>query len=314
MERLVHRRRGRPRPATAGLVLVAQLLWVAGGCVSVKTTSTRQAEGGGGGVAVAIYASDAARRARTLAPGGLFGELERRTARGWQPVFRSLNASWAVVGLPPGTYRVRFTARLNEAGDVERLARPPERTFRVREGRITDVQVTLSHVPAALVAAGVVTVVAVAVLLAKYLDEHDLPTPPPPPPELVEAALYVSLELAQWAAWSEVGDRRGPLVTSHFPARGAVVAARRPRLVFALSEPLAPNSLSGDAVTVLGASSGLIAGVVSYDADHWWVTWRPQGDLVPGETYHVTLAAEALRDAAGNRALRPVSFTFRTAP
>ncbi len=288
--------------------------WVAGGCVSVKTSATRRAEGGGGGVAVEVYASDAARRAGLAGPPGLLGELERRTDGGWQAVFRSLNPSWAVVGLPAGTYRVRFVARLSEAGDVERLARPAERRITVREGVITDVRVTLSHVPAALVAAGVVTVVVAAVLLAKFLDDHDLPRPPMPPPELVELAFYVSLDLAQMAAWREMRDRQPPLVTSHFPAARAVVAARRPKVIFAFSEPLAPRSLRGDAVAVLGEDSGLVDGVVSYDADHWWVTWTPARDLARGDVFHVTLAAEAVRDEAGNAAASPASFSFATAP
>ena len=314
MERQAWPQLGDARRGAAALLLVAHTAWVAGGCVSVKTSATRPAEGGGGGVAVEVYASDTARRAGVAGPPGLLGELERKADRGWQPVFRSLNPSWAVVGLPAGTYRVRFSARLTGAGEVERLARPAERRLTVRDGVITDVRVTLSHVPAVLVAAGVVTVVAVAVLLSKFLDDHDLPKPPLPPPELVELAFFVSLDLAQMAAWREMRDRQPPLVTSHFPAAQAVVAARRPRVIFAFSEPLAPRSLRGDAVTVLGEVSGLVDGVVSCDADHWWVTWTPARDLARGDVFHVTLAAEAVRDEAGNAASSLTSFSFRTAP
>jgi len=304
---------GKVRQPLAVALLVLHAAWLAGGCVSVKASATRPAEGGGGGVAVEVYASDAARRAGSLGPEGVLGELERKTGGGWQTVFRSLNPSWAVVGLPAGTYRVRFPARLSPAGDVELLARPAEKRITVRDGVITDVRVTLSHVPAALVAAGVVTVVVAAVLLAKFLDDHELPKPPVPPPELVELAFYVSLDLTQMAAWREMGDRQAPVVTSHFPAAGALVAARRPRVIFAFSEPLAPRSLRGDAVAVLGEASGLVAGVVSYDADHWWVTWTPAQDLSPGDVFHVTLAAEAVQDAAGNTLSGPTSFSFTTA-
>lgn len=167
-----------------------------------------------------MYASDAARRAGVVGPHGLLGELERREGRVWQPVFRSLNPSWAVVGLPAGTSRVRFPARLSEAGEVQGLARPAERTLKVQDGTITDVRVTLSHAPAALVAAGVVTVVVAAVLLAKFLDDHELPRPPLPPPEVVELAPGVSLDLAQMAAWREMRGGQPPLVTSHFAAAG----------------------------------------------------------------------------------------------
>lgn len=306
-------RRGKHlRRGVAGLLLGVQVTLLAGGCVSVKTTATRPSDGPGGGVAVAVYASDAARRAGVVGPPGLLGELERREGRRWRPVFRSLNPSWAVVGLPAGTYRVRFPARLTEAGDVERLGRPVERSLKVQDGVITEVRVTLSHVPAALVAAGVLTVVVAAVVLAKFLDDHDLPTPPLPPPELMELAFYVSLDLAQLAAWQEVRDRQPPLVTSHFPAARAVVAARRPRVIFALSEPLAPRSLRADAVLVLGENSGLMDGVVAYDADRWWVTWTPAVDLPPGDTFRVTLTAQGVRDASGNELAAPVSFSFTT--
>lgn len=304
---------GGVRRTVVAALLVVQAAWLAGGCVSVKTSATRPAASGGG-VAVEVYAADADRRAGVAGPPGVLGELERQIGRRWQPVFRSLNPSWAVVGLPAGHYRVRFPARLSAAGDVERLARPVQRRITVRDGVMTDVQVTLQHVPPTLVAAGVVTVVAAAVLLAKFLDDHDLPKPPLPPPELAEVAFYVSLDLAQMAAWREVRDRQAPLVTSHFPAAGAVVAARRPRVIFALSEPLSPRLLRGDAVTVLGESSGLLNGVVSWDAAHWWVTWTPREDLAPGDVYHVTLAAEAVRDEGGNAPPHATSFWFKTAP
>lgn len=302
------------RRGAAWSILLAQAGLLAGGCVSVKTRATRPAQGAGGGVAVEVYASDATRRAGSVGPHGVLGELERREGRAWRPVFRSLNPRWAVVGLPPGEYRLRLLARLDAAGHVERFRRPAERVFRVREGVITDVRVTLSHVPAALVAAGVVAVAVAAVVLAKFLEEHDLPEPPWPPPELVELAFYVSLDLAQAASWQGVGDRQRPFVTSHFPAARAVVAAPRPRIVFAFSEPLAPRSLRADAVAVLGESSGLIPGVVSVDLDRWWVTWVPAGDLPAGDTFHVTLNAEAVRDLAGNAPAEPTSFSFRTAP
>lgn len=304
---------GRARRPVAAALVVIHTAWLVGGCVSVKTSATRPSAETGGGVAVAVYASDGARRAGVTGPPGVLGELQRKTDGDWQTVFRSLNPSWAVVGLPPGSYRVRFPARLSEAGDVERWQRPIEKRITVREGMITDVRVTLSHVPAALVAAGVVTVVVAAVLLAKFLDDHDLPKPPLPAPELVELAFYVSLDLAQMAAWREMGDRQAPLLTSHFPAAGAVVAARRPRVIFAFSEPLAPRSLRGDGVAVLGEASGLLAGVVSYDANHWWVTWTPAEDLAPGDVFHVTLAAGAVQDVAGNGLVAPVSFSFTTA-
>lgn len=303
-----------PSRRSVALLLVVSQLWLGvSGCVSVKTTTTRPAEGAGGGVSIQVFADDSARRAGRVGPSGLVGELERKQSSGWVPVFRSLNPSWAVMGLPAGTYRVSFPAHLTEAGDVVRLSRPAQRVIKVRDGLVTDIRVTLDHVPAALVAVGVVTVVVAAVLISKYLSDHDLPVPPLPPPEIVELAFHVTLNLAMHASWSEVSDRRPPMVTSHFPAAGALVAARRPKVVLCFSEPLQARDLKSDAVTVLGEESGLIRGMVSYDASRWWVVWTPTEDLRSGDTFHVTLGGDAVRDLAGNEPGTRTSFSFKTA-
>lgn len=298
----------------AVLLVAGQVVLALGGCVSVKTSATRRSEGPGGGVAVKVFADDSARRRGQAGPAGLVGELDRQEGNAWRTVFRSLNPGWAVVGLPPGTYRVGFPARLSEAGDVERLEEPVGRVFKVKQGVMTDVQVTLSHVPPALVVVGVVTVVVAAVLISKYLSDHDLPEPPLPPPELVDVAFHISLDLAMAASWDEVGDRQPPTVTSHFPASGALVAARRPKVIFCLSESLQADEVEPRGISVLGEASGLIEGTVSVDSSHWWVVWTPGEDLPPGDTFHVTLAGDAVEDRSGNEPGKPFSFSFKTAP
>jgi hypothetical protein len=55
-----------------------------------------------------------------------------------------------------------------------------------------------------------------------------------------------------------------------------------------------------------------MAGTVSYDATRWLVTWSPQDDLPPGDTYHVTLDVSQIEDPAGNEPDKPISFTFKT--
>jgi Bacterial Ig-like domain len=301
-----------PRRSVAALLVLGQLtLWLPG-CVSVRATGSRESGEAAGGVAVQVFADDAGRRARRPGPQGVLGELERKEDGRWKPVFRSLDPTWTVAGLPAATYRVRFPARLDEAGNVVRL-RDEGTELKVRDGRITEAEAILDHVSPALVVVGVVTVVVAAVLLAQYLENHDLPHPPPPPPELVNAIFYVSLDVAATPGWSGVADRLPPAVTSTFPAAGAVVAARRPRLIFAISEPLKPEELEAKGVTVLGEASGLVPGQVSYDSEHWWVVWEPGGDLSTGDTFHATLAAGAVEDLAGNELAKPVSFSFRTA-
>lgn len=302
------------RRAVAAALVVAQLTLALSGCVSVKTRTTRTVNGKGGGVALQVFADDGARRAGRVGPAGLVGELERREGKGWKPVFRSLDPRWAVVGLPEGTYRVGFPARLSESGDVERLDNPTRKVFKVRDGMMTDVQVTLEHVSPALVAVGIVTVVVAAVLISEYLGDHDLPEPPVPPEELVELAFHISLDLAVQAAWSADGDRMAPVVTSHFPASGALVAARRPKVIFCLSEPLAGRELEPDGVVVLGEKSGVISGTVHYDPANWWVVWTPGQDLPAGDRFHATLAGDAVEDLAGNEPGKPASFSFKTAP
>ena len=300
------------RHALAVVLVVAQLTLAVSGCVTVQTSDARAASGPGGGVAVEVFPDDGARKAARPGPAGVLGELERSEGGAWIPVFRSLNPAWTVAGLPPGAYRIRFPARLDDAGNVVRIDAAPTEV-KVKEGRITDVRAVLSHVPTALIVAGAVTVVAVAVVASKYLKDHDLPLPPPPPPELLDAVFYVTVNLAATPGWTEVSHALPPVVTSHFPASGALVAARRPRVIFALSEPLRGQSLDPGAVTVLGESSGIVPGQVIADGEHWWVVWEPRADLTPGDTFHVTLAKGAVEDAAGDEMESPASFTFRTA-
>jgi len=149
-------------------------------------------------------------------------------------------------------------------------------------------------------------------LIAKYVHDHGLPDPPPPPPGLLDV-LYVSIDVMTGPGWTGVADRLPPTVTSHFPSTNALVAARRPRVIFSFSEPLRPQDVKPDGVTVLGETGGLVPGQVSYDTQNWWVIWQPQADLARGDTFHVTLARDAVEDLAGNEPESPTTFTFKTA-
>lgn len=300
------------RRFVAMVLVLGQVTLSLAGCVSMHTTGTRPAEGPGGGVAVRVFADDSARNAGQVGPSGVLGELERREGQQWTTVFRSLNPAWTVAGLPPGTYRLRFPARLDDAGNVVRMDEQTK-MIRVKEGMVVETQVILEHVDRALVVAGVIVAVVAAVVLADYLDDHGLPEVPLPSPEFVEAAFYITMDVVSATTWHGVGDRLPPTVTSHFPASDALVAARRPRIIFALSEPLRPDELEGQGVTVLAEDGGLIDGDASYDEENWWVVWTPRQDLPAGDTIRVTLAAEALEDGAGNELKDPVSFSFLTA-
>jgi hypothetical protein len=283
-------------------------------CFSTQAVGRRPSAGRGGGVAVQVFSDDDSRQAGLVLSGGIVGELERLEGRQWVPVFRSLDARWTVLGLKPGKYRVRFPARLDDAGNEVPLdARP--KIVRVRADQVTEVETVVEHVPPALVAAGVATAVVAAVLLWDWLDAHDLPTPPlpPPPPELVEAVFQVAVEVAIASDGSAPGPGGSPpFVTSHFPEDGDWVAARRVRVTFAMSEPIAPRRVDPDAIIVEGERSGPIPGRVSYDPSHWWIVWEPLEDLPRDEVFEATLAPGSVEDLTGMELDSSASFRFRT--
>lgn len=304
-----------PRRTLAIALIVTQSLLFLPGCVSVRETGTHAATEPGGGVAVQVFADDGARKAKKPGPSGVLGELDRREHDAWVPVFRSLDPVWAVAGLPPGRYRLRVPARLDDAGNVVRIDEKATE-LKVRDGQVTDAAIVLSHVDTGAIVVGVVAVAVAAVLLHDWLKHHDLPKPPPPPPPppgLTNAAVWLSIDLHGTTGWNGPADREPPMVTSHFPTTGALVAARRPKVVLSFSEPLKADPVESAAITVLSEKGGLIPGQISYDQEHWWVVWEPQSDLPRGDTVHVTLAAGAVEDLAGNEMDKPVSFTFTTA-
>lgn len=265
-----------------------------------------------------VFPDDGARRAGRPGPAGLMSELQRSETNGWRTIFRSLDPTWTVMGLAPGTYRLVFPARLDEEGNVVKLDEKPH-NLRVKAGEVLETETVLRHVSGALIAAGVVTTVAVAVLLHDWLKDHDPPLPPPPPlpPQLVAQIFYVGVDIALNAPWREVpvnGVPGVPVVTSHFPENGALVVAPRVRVAFALATPLVGGELKASGVTVLGEKSGLIPGSTSYDGAHAWIVWSSSANLPRGDTYHVTLEKDAVETASGDELPQATSFTFRTAP
>jgi len=277
----------RPRALLSTLVALSTLA-----CTSIRTVDPAPFDGEGGALQVRVFADDDAREAGSVLSASLVGELERRgERRQWTPVFRSLEPSWTVAGLQPGRYRVTFSERLDERGEVEGLERRIAKEVEVVEGEVARVEVVLDHVSPAMIAAGAVGIVVAAVLLHELLDDLDLPTPPAPPAWALETAFWVTLDLAA-APDPWVERTRGPQVTSTFPEPDDLVAAARPRLVFSLSEPLDPSTVGPDAVEVRTAEGEPLAGRVEYDARRWWLVWEPAEDLPRGARIEATLAAE----------------------
>lgn len=305
------RSQGSGRRGTVFLTLTLLLV----GCVSVQTRRQPLPAGdpASGGVAVTVYADDDARREGHPGPRFVNGELERRVDGAWQPIFRSLDPVWTVLDLPPGRYRVRFPAVLDPSGHVVPLEEDGK-VFRVRAGEVTEVDATLRHVSTALIVAGVVTAVVAAVLLEEWLDDHDLPRPPLPKlhPIVADTVFHLTIELGH-SDWGIPPDADlGPVVTSHFPAEGDVVALDLERIVFVASEPLEPSEVPADAISVWSEETGLVPGATRYEADRWWLVWEAEHPLPRPGRYRVTLVEDEIEDLAGHEISYPVSFSFET--
>ena len=290
------------------------------GCVSTRSLGRTElddtgAQPGTGGVRVTTHESDHDRRAGVTGPRFVHAELDRREGKQWRTVFKALGPTWSVVDLPPGKYRLRYTSWLDQAGNAQRIDHPG-RIFRIKPGKVSELQTTLEHFPTGLVVAGVVTAVVVAAILFDWLDDVDPPDLPLPSPRTAAAIFHLTLDLAILSddlhhAAAERLDS-APVVTSHFPEEGTLVAARRIRIVFAFSEPLNPYDVEPQGITVVSQQHGLIAGRTTYDPEHWWLVWEADADFPAGDTFHVTLDPEAAEDQSGNELSQPVTFTFTT--
>lgn len=307
-------RRPHLRRLTAALLLAV----TAAGCATVRSAgsypaaesaSRAAADPTSGGLEVAVFADDRARRALHPSPPYVVGILERETDGAWETVFRSLQPVWSLAALPPGKYRLRFPEVLDAEGRPQAVD-GAEKAFRVAAGEVRRFEATLEHVPRGWIAAGIFTAVVVGVLLDDWLGDH-LEPPPIPAGVVLDLVFYLTLDLRTPDA--TCCAPRPPIVTSHFPRQEDVVAARRLRVLFALSEPLgeAPRR---DAVRVTGERSGRLAGEVGYDAERWWVTWTPASDLPRDEVITVELLPGSVVDRAGYPLERGASFAFRTTP
>jgi hypothetical protein len=291
--------------------LVATLL---AGCFSVRSRRGGASEPGveGGTVTLTLYADDASRRAGTPGPSGVASELACRDGRDWKPVFRSLQPTWTVSGLPAGRCRVSFRSQFDERGGVAALDER-SRDVKVRAGEVTEVEATLRHVSKPMVVAGVAAGVVAAVLLHEWLGDHDLPTPPlppVPPPWVAEVAVHLVVDLALTYPVGPSGPYGpGPVVSGHHPDDGASVAPGRFEIVFALAQPLDLARLDSGGALVVDGRGRPVSGYLQYDAERWWLVWVPDGPLAPGH-YRVVLAADAVEDRAGRTLGSPVAFAF----
>lgn len=299
------------RRAVAGSLALLLL----GGCLSVRSRQARGEPGEGGGVSVVVYADDDARRAGVPGPPGVASQLACWQDGEWVPVFRSLQPTWTVTGLPAGRCRLSFPARFDDGGHLQSLDEK-SRVVRVRDGEVTEAEATLRHVSTGLVVAGVAVGVVAAVLLHEWLDDHDLPTPPlphEPPWWLADIAAHVVIDLALTPRQVAIGPYGpGPVVSGHHPANHATVDAGLDEIVFALAQPLDLARLASGGVEVTTARGDRVSGYLQYDADRWWLVWRADAPLPAHETFRVRLAADAVTDVHGRGFPAEVGFTFST--
>lgn len=224
-------------------------------------------------------------------------------------VARSMAATFTVPDLPPGSYRLRISKRIDENGNVVSLSNPADKTFDVAAGERTVVTVVLKKVPVFWIVVAALTIVALVVLAIIGIHKGDLPTPPPPP-FLPPVAIVIPLG----PGGGDGGPAApAPAAVDVFPAPGSVVAARRVSVTFLLSTPLVPGGIEDGAILAVGTASGDIRGTAAYLADEQLLRFTPSRDFAPGEEITVTLDLSKLRGAAGPSGSGRFSTTFQVA-
>jgi len=283
-------------------------------CATMREAGRTPIGGELGAVRVAVFQDDDARRVGRLLGEPIAGVLEMRRGDRWEPVFRSIEPSWAVTGLVPGRYRVRFDQTIDGQGQPEDLEKPVRLEVRAGGGEAVDVELVLDHVSTGAMIAGAAAVVVAAVLLHEWLDDHDLPRPPLPRPSwALDAAFSITLETAgPRPVWTP--EQGAPQITSHFPRAGSVVDADRLRVLFVLSEPIDGDLLDDSSVEVVDADGVEIPGRVRWDRRQWWLIWEPLEPLPRGARLSVLLRAAEIADSTGLRLAGPTGFDFETAP
>lgn len=297
--------------SAAALLLAVSLL---ASCATMREVGRSPIAGERGAVRVAVFADDDTRAAGRLLGEPIAGVLERRRDGHWQPLFRSLEPSWSVAGLDPGRYRVRFDRRLDARGRPENLERPVQQTLEVRAGEAVDVELILDHVSPEMVAVGVVAAVVAAIVLHEWLDDHGLPHPPPPPAWALDAAFWVTLDVAARSGPVWVPNLPAVQVTSHFPRAGEVVPAERVRVVFVLSEPVEGERLGEDAVVVSDDEGVEVPGSTHWDASQWWIVWEPAEALPADRRLFAELLTDHFLAATGRALAGATGFDFETRP
>ncbi len=302
------------RSSVARTLLIAMAPFALDGCVSIGVSRADLSAPPDpsapprGAITVQVFEKVADREAERRVSYPVLSEIFR--AGGDQDlVARSMRATFTVQDLPPGTYRLRISKRIDEKGDIVALANPADKAFDVVAGERTVVSVVLKKVPVFWIIVAAITVLALVVLVIIGVHKGDLPKPPPLPP-LPPVAFVIPLGPGGGDGASEAPE---PAAVDVFPAPGSVVAARRVTVTFLLSMPLVARGMEDGAVLAVGTASGEIRGRAAYLPNEQFLQFTPSTDFVPGEEITVTLDLSKLRGEAGRTGAGRASTTFQVA-
>jgi hypothetical protein len=106
-------------------------------------------------------------------------------------------------------------------------------------------------------------------------------------------------------------DQTRPTVVSKSPEPGAAGVTLGSVIRATFSEPLDPNSLIGEVMSVRSPEGDLVQGTFAYDASTYTATFTPSVSLAEFRTYTATITND-VRDLAGLHLEAPVKWSFTT--
>jgi len=316
------RLRDRLAPRMAPPLAALLLLFSVAGCLSTNVNVRSDGTADGAGVLVRVYKDADAVQAQHAEASGSLVELFSVDRRGAETfVHRSLAGEWGVSQLPPGKYRLRVVAVLDEGGHIrETRSGDRETDFTLKDGQTAEVKIVLKKTPTGLIVVAAVTVVILVVALAILGAKSDIKPPPPPigllshlPPPPPINHVVVASEL--WVGPATDPARREPSspprVTSVFPEPASVDVARRVMPTLTLSQPLDEAKIRPDTILMLGSKSGMVAGATNVHLG--LLRFVPSRELLPGETATVTVRASGVVNPDGRRLESDFSWSFQVA-
>ncbi len=308
-------------PRVAPPLAAVLLVFSFAGCLSTNVNVRSDGATDGAGVLVRVYADADAAKARRTDASGTLTELYSLDKRGNETfVQRSLAGEWGVSQLPPGKYRVKVVAVLDEGGHIrETRSGDRETEFSVKEGQTAEVKIIQKKTPTGLIVAVTATVIVLVAAIAIIMGQNDIRPPSPgavlahlPPPPPIPRIVFAP-EI--WVGPVDGGYRRErsapPQVTSVFPEPGSVVAARRVLPTLTLSQPIDETKVGPDTILMLGSKSGMVPGATK--VHRGLLRFETSRDLVPGETVTVTVRAHGVANPDGTRLESDFSWSFQAA-